>query len=86
MTKRRTPRAEEIVNLAVAQDCAVELQSYLSRGRRLGQLSDQALSLKYVEAMREWVASLASPPAHLSIQDVTAEYDLRGLKAEGTDS
>ena len=74
------PSAEDIVNLLLAKGNAQRLQFYLERGRRFKDLSEEELSLKYVEGMREWAASPTVAASRKNLNDVDAEYGLRNLE------
>lgn len=71
---------EDAVHLYLAREQAEALKSYLDRGHKLRQLSDQALAEKHFEVIKAWAKHLHAGP---DVGDVYAEYELRGLEPLG---
>jgi hypothetical protein len=68
---------EDAVDLYLAREQAEALKSYLDRGRKLCQLSEQALAEKHFEVIKAWAKHLHGGS---DVADVYAEYELRGLE------
>ena len=78
MTKDDNDHAERIVRFIMAKGDAESVQSYVDRGRRFKELSDDELSNKCSEGMHQMASDPANSDLRLLHNDANAEYELRG--------
>ena len=78
MTKHDDDRGERIVRFIIAKGSAEQVQSYVDRGRRFKELSDDELSNKYAEGMHQMASDPANSDLRLLLDAAQAEYELRG--------
>ena len=71
---------EAVVGFLIAKSQAEAMQSYISRGRHLEDLSDTQLSEKFMEAMRIWASDPTDRARYVLRDEVHAEYRIRGCK------
>jgi hypothetical protein len=65
----------------LADQSISKAQSYLKRGRIFEATSDGDLRAQFISAFREYVVDLRQKPKnHEMMNDLQAEYDLRGIE------
>jgi hypothetical protein len=67
------------VEFAMANWDMQRTQSYVERGRQFENATDEDLQALFVQAFRDWRANLWGDGRRSRVEDVSAEYTLRGV-------
>lgn len=69
-----------MAELALANSRMQRTQDYVQRGRRHQDASGQELETLFVDTFRAWVADFGNRAQRRGNDDVSAEYELRGIE------
>ena len=79
MVRDEGKNADDAIRFAIAGQGADSIQSYLGRGRHFKDLTDEALSEKFVETIRKWALHVEGLAIRTMASDLVSEHELRGL-------
>lgn len=79
MVRDEGKNADDAIRFAIAGQGADSIQSYLGRGRHFKDLTDEALSEKFVETIRKWALHVEDLAIRTMASDLVSEHELRGL-------
>ena len=71
------PLVRDIAEFVLAAGELKRLQSYMERGRALGDLSDEALDEQFKTSHVDWSGDVADASLQTLTSDIAAEYALR---------
>jgi hypothetical protein len=77
--------AEAAARLYLAEESARGMQDYLRRRRQHETLAADALKLRLIEEFRAWAGNPRGRTESAAVQDLTYEYEIRGIEFPGAE-